>query len=270
VIRRLRGRVGDADTTYGQATAAKRNIKAAVALLDWLAAKGLTITTAAQGDLDAWLAGAYPLRCDSGNFVRWARRHRLTQLDHAANRWGGPSGVIDTETRWDQARWLLHDTTIDTADRVAGLLVLLYAQTAATISELTIDHVQMVDQQVRLRLGQEPILIPAPLDNLLRELIDTRSGHAAVGGHCDSPWLFPGGRPGQPLSAFRIAERLRQLGIRSSRARSAALFQLAADLPAAILARTLGIHISVAATWQRACAGDWLTYAAEISRRTTH
>ena len=180
------------------------------------------------------------------------------------------ASCIDTETRWDQARWLLHDKTVDTADRVAGLLVLLYAQTAATISELTIDHVQMADQQVSLRLGQEPILIPAPLDNLLRELVDTRFGHAAVGGHYHSPWLFPGGRPGQPLSAFRMAERLRQLGIQSSRARSAALFKLAADLPAAILARTLGIHISVAATWQRACAGDWLSYAAEISRRTTH
>ena len=173
------------------------------------------------------------------------------------------------ENRWDQARWLLHDNTVDTGDPVAGLLVLLYAQTAATISELTVNHVQMGDQQVRLRLGREPILIPAPLDNLLRELVENRFGHAAVGRHCDTPWLFPGGRPGQSLSAFRIAERLRHLGIQSSRARSAALFQLAADLPAAILARTLGIHISVAATWQRACAGDWLSYAAEVSRRTT-
>jgi hypothetical protein len=51
-------------------------------------------------------------------------------------------------------------------------------------------------------------------------------------------------------------------------ARTAALFQLAADLPAAILARTLGIHIDVAVDWQRARAGDWATYAADVSRRT--
>ena len=56
VIRRLRTRLGDADTTYGQAVAAKRNIKAAVALLDWLAARDMTLATAGQGDLDAWLA----------------------------------------------------------------------------------------------------------------------------------------------------------------------------------------------------------------------
>ena len=67
-----------------------------------------------------------------------------------------------------------------------------------------------------------------------------------------------------------MVERLRQLGIQASRARSAALFQLATDLPAAILAHTLGIHISVATAWQRASAGDWTTYAAEISRRTHH
>jgi hypothetical protein len=35
------------------------------------------------------------------------------------------------------------------------------------------------------------------------------------------------------------------------------------------LARTLGIHISVAAAWQRANSGDWLAYAAEVNRRGT-
>jgi hypothetical protein len=29
----------------------------------------------------------------------------------------------------------------------------------------------------------------------------------------------------------------------------------------------LGIHITVAVAWQRASAGDWTSYAAEISRR---
>ncbi|WP_406012296.1 site-specific integrase [Streptomyces sp. NBC_00984] len=39
------------------------------------------------------------------------------------------------------------------------------------------------------------------------------------------------------------------------------------ELPAAVLARTLGIDITVAVKWQRAAAGDWGAYAAEISRR---
>ena len=64
-----------------------------------------------------------------------------------------------------------------------------------------------------------------------------------------------------------MAERLNQLGIHCGRSRSAALFQLATDLPAASLAKMLGIHIAVAVTWQRASAGDWASYAAEVSRR---
>src|SRR5258708_27502218 len=82
-----------------------------------------------------------------------------------------------------------------------------------------------------------------------------------------SRWLLPGGQPGQPISAYRLAERLRQLGLRPGPARSTALFGLAAELPAALLARLLGVHISVAVAWQRASSGDWTAYAADYSRR---
>ena len=44
---------------------------------------------------------------------------------------------------------------------------------------------------------------------------------------------------------------------------------LATEIPAAILARTLGIHTDVAVSWQRLSAGDWTSYAAEVSQRPT-
>ena len=48
-----------------------------------------------------------------------------------------------------------------------------------------------------------------------------------------------------------------------------ALFTLAADVPAAILAKTLGIHIKAAIQWQKISARDWAAYAADaLSRRT--
>jgi hypothetical protein len=53
------------------------------------------------------------------------------------------------------------------------------------------------------------------------------------------------------LTALHIryyAQCLRDLGIHSGQDRSTALFHLAADLPAAVLARMLGIHITVAVT----------------------
>src|SRR5207244_383032 len=67
---------------------------------------------------------------------------------------------------------------------------------------------------------------------------------------------------------WAMGQRLRKLGIRLAETRSTALFQLATELPAAVLARTLGIHITVAVKWQRAAAGDWAAYAADVSNRT--
>jgi hypothetical protein len=268
VVRRPRGRLAGADTTHSQSAAARSNIRAAIALLDWLAEHGLTLATARQGDLETWLASPKAThREGAGNFVRWARRQKLTRLDFAAVKWGGPTGIIDTETRWEQARWLLHDDTVKPEDRVAGLLVLLYAQPVSRIVCLTLEHLDASDTKVRLRLGREPVLLPEPLAGLVRHLAATRKGHATIGDPGASPWLFPGGRPGRALSAFRLTERLNQLGIHCGRSRSAALFQLATDLPAAILAKMLGIHIAVAVSWQRASSGDWATYAAEVSRR---
>jgi hypothetical protein len=268
VNRRLRARLGGGHATHHQVVAAQRNIRAAVALLDWLTVRDLALATAGQGDLEAWLGSAQAThRTDAGNFVRWARRHKLTSLDFAAVKWTGPAGVIDTEARWEQARWLLHDDTLKPEDRAAGLLVLLYAQRASAISQLTLSHLDVSGSQVRLRLGREPVVLPRPLDALILQLAATRRGHAAIGDQGTSPWLFPGGQPGRPISAEQLTERLRQIGIRSGQARSAALFQLATDLPAAVLARMLGIHITVAVAWQRASAGDWAAYAAEVSRR---
>ena len=207
-------------------------------------------------------------RREAGHFVRWARTQKLTGLDFPATKWGGPARILDTEARWRHARRLLHDTTLKPEDRLAGLLVLLYAQWPSTISRLTLGHVQLSDDKVRLRLGREPVLLPEPLASLTRQLAATRHGHAALGDQGTSRWLFPGGQPGRPISSYQLAERLRQLGLHPGQARSTALFQLAADLPAALLARMLGIHITVAVAWQRASSGDWTSYAADVSRRT--
>lgn len=267
-LHRLRRRNNGSHATVGQVIVVQKHVRAAIALLDWLTTGGLELASAGQGDLDTWLTGEHPnTRRQAGPFVRWAKRQKLTRLDFAATRWDGPTGVIDTEARWQHARRLLHDNTLKYEDRVAGLLVLLYAQMPATISRLTINHVHANDKEVKLRLGREPIVLPEPLAGLVLHLVANRHGHATLGDAGSSPWLFPGGRPGQPISPARMSERLRQLGLRPGQDRSAALFQLATDLPAAMLARMLGIHISVAVTWQRASSGDWTNYAADYSRR---
>ena len=62
--------------------------------------------------------------------------------------------------------------------------------------------------------------------------------------------------------------RLHALGISPRQGRGTALFTLAADVPAAILAKTLGIHVKAAIQWQKISGGDWSTYAADVSRHS--
>ncbi|GAA3812104.1 hypothetical protein ACFQ0G_14475 [Streptomyces chiangmaiensis] len=108
-------------------------------------------------------------------------------------------------------------------------------------------------------------MLPAPLDALMEELIASRRGHTLV----DEPgtWLFPGRVPGKPLSSDQLVLRLRALGVNPREDRATALFTLAAQVPAAILARMLGIHRAVAVQWQRASGGDWAAYAADVAAR---
>lgn len=269
LLRRLRTRNRSAETTYGQADLIRQQVRAAIAMLDWLHSRRHTIATCTQADFDEWLTNSdVNYRLGAGHFVRWVAVQNINRnLDFAAIRWTGPTQPLDHEQRWRQTKRLLHDDTLKVDDRVAGLLVLLYVQQVAAISRLRTNDVDPSDDAVGLHLGSVPIILPEPVADLVRELIATRQGRAVVGDQGDSAWLLPGGQPGRPISADRLRQRLRGIGISTAQARSTALFQLATELPAALLARLLGIHIKAAVQWQHVSAGDWANYAADVSRR---
>jgi hypothetical protein len=268
-LRRLRQRLGTAHATHLQVLNVRCHVTAATGFLDWLTAQDLTLSSCAQPDLDRWASGDdLTYRDETAHFVRWSVTHRhASHLTFGAVRWEGPRGPHDGEKRWDDARRLLHDDTLTVSDRVAGLFPLLYAQRIASIVKLTTDHIHDDGDQVKVVLGTSPAALPEPVAGLVRDLVATRKGHATIGRPDTAPWLFPGGRPGQPIGDDRLGMRLHNIGLHPRQARSAALFILATELPAAILARMLGIHIQVAVQWQKAAAGDWMTYAADVSRR---
>jgi hypothetical protein len=98
VLRCLRQRLRGTPATHNQAYTARHHVTAAIAFLDWLAARGLTLATCAQGDLDAWMATASTARkSTTGHFVRWALSRKHTSVDFPATRWNGPARTLDTE-----------------------------------------------------------------------------------------------------------------------------------------------------------------------------
>jgi hypothetical protein len=113
--------------------------------------------------------------------VRWAVARRYARgLKAPATRWVGPAGPYDEDQRWADARRLLHDDALPVADRVAGLLILLYAQQVTSIVQLATDHIRREGERVQLSLGSSPVAVPAPLDALLEELVATRRTNSLI------------------------------------------------------------------------------------------
>jgi hypothetical protein len=243
---------------------AKAKLKAAYALLDFLAGRHRSIADCGQADLDAWGAGcSASRRKDAQSFFSWAVRHDLTpSLRYPPRPAPRDPNVVFGDGDWTLARRLLHDEGFEPRDRVAALLVLLYAQTPARISRLAADDVAVTETSVRLQLGVTPLIVPAPMADHVRALLDNQppTSPGKIAGA--TRWLFPGHRPGRPVNAMALAARLRELGVRTSTDRPAALAHITATTPAVIVADLLGVSAQTAVAWAEAAGRTRAEYVA--------
>jgi integrase len=180
----------------------------------------------------------------------------------------GPA--ISPGQRWAHVARLLNDTALDPTDRVAGSLLLLYGQPLSRIAAMTTSQITRRDGTTHLLLGRHDVPVPAPLAVAIDQLTSNGRTHRGVGSPQATTWLFPGHLPGRPITPSRLGERLRHIGIYAQTGRRAALLDLAAQLPAAVLADLLGLHENTAAKWINQAGGDWTRYAAELARNQPH
>ena len=269
VLHRLRRRA-DANPRPTTPTYRSRSqLKAAVALLDWLHERGAAFPDAHQADIDAWLSTG-PAAYLARDFLDWAAstghgpKLTIPRLERSTGT------ALDADQRWQLLARLLHDDTLELTDRVAGCLVLIYGQQLSRITTLTRDQIHHRDDTLTLRLGSDPLVVPEPLAQLIRDLTEHGRTHVGVGAPAHTPWLFPGHHPGRPLTAAHLGVRLRRLGIDGRAGRRAALTHLAAQLPAAVLAELLGLSTSAAVHWVNNAGGDWSRYAAHLAQQRDH
>ncbi|MEU8927882.1 hypothetical protein AB0D10_44465 [Kitasatospora sp. NPDC048545] len=267
-LRRLRRLPEGQPVTAGRAIAVRHEVRNVVRLLEWLEQQGAALGTATQDHVDAWLAEGPVQRVLVRNFLLWAsRRGHANGLQAPWYRGDFTLAVIAQDHRWSQVQRLVGDDTLDVVDRAAGLLLLLLAQPPSRISILRTDQVTDHGDKVTLQLGRTPVDLPPPLDDLIRVLVQRRTGRAAATPLQESNWLFPGGLAGRPMSPEHLAHRLRGIGIHPRAARNTALMDLAAELPAVVVSRLLGFHQNTADTWQREATGSGTEYAADLTRR---
>lgn len=172
---RLRAIADRRPLTPDQVAYACNTLTAAAKLLAWLDDRGQCLATCTQADIDEWLTIDAFSR--SRGFVTWAvRRGHAPRGIHIPrfNNERTREVFSEHDRRWSLARRLMADNTIALIDRVAGLLILLYAQRVAKITQLTTKHVTETDDGVELHLGGQPITVPEAVGNLINQMIDDR------------------------------------------------------------------------------------------------
>ena len=188
--------------------------------------------------------------------VTWARTQRLCRRDLRVPIYkaGTPTEMPESD-RVELVARLLHDDTIPTVERVAGLLVALYAQPVTRICTIRREAITRTIDGTYLHIGGEHLELAPPLATLIDQL-PTDHPDLAPG-----PWLFPGNVAGQPLTPHGLGQRLRTHGVTRA-ARIAAFHDLVHQVPSPVLAELIGYNPVVIANRANTLATPWHHYAA--------
>jgi hypothetical protein len=262
VLRRYRRKSQHAPLNLGDLSRAKAELVSATAFLDWLADRDRPLEHCTQADIDAWLAGARPDRYTARQLARWAITQKLMpRLAFPAGQRAGPTPPITEHDLITLVGHLLDDPDIPARERVAGILVAIYAQPIVRVARFTIDQITVTDTETAIRLAQTPVTLPERAATAVRAWLDQRQVQLppiAI----SSPWLFPGNPPSRPISEQWLSRRLKLIGVNCNQDRRAALLHLAGEIPAAILADIVGVHVITAGAWADIAGRPWGDYPA--------
>lgn len=267
VLRRARNRARTRAFTEGSGSWARQQIRVALDFLAWLDHRGTTLSDVTQPDIDAWLTTGSSQRYTIRYFLRWAHDHQLAQpvavpLRQPKN----PDQALPEAQRWDQLQRCLRDASLPLRIRVAGALLLLYGQPVSRTVQMRTTQISRRDGSTYLTFDHHPVLLPPALARLISDLSATATPAAVLGGRgAPTTWLFPGQVPGRHLAVNGLVRQLGDHSIQARTSRSAALINLATDLPAPVLADLLGMHVNTAVKWVRHAKRDWASYLAARS-----
>lgn len=266
-LRRIRTMAAAGKATNGPVRSAKQEITETAKFLNWLHAEHhRTAITCNQHDVDEYLTAGPTTRHHIRTFFIWARQSKLNESIVIGHRQATTTPVLHQDDRIAWIRALITGP-IDTLQyRVAGLLLLLYAQPVSKIVTLTIDDLVLAPTDMRLRLGAEPVPVPTPFAVLIYELLESRSNLRTT--TTTSAWLFPGYRAGQHIDAQTCMQRLRRLGIDLRGSRNGTLRELVRKVPPPILADMLGYSAQVTHLHSELAGNTYARYVSTARRAT--
>jgi hypothetical protein len=245
--------------TRGPVHASKQDITEALKFLEWLRTEhGRTIADCTQQDVDLWVTTGPITRHLVRTFIIWCKKMRVNRSITLGHRQAKTVRVLTQDQRLEWIRELLSGDSESLPYRVAGALLLLYAQPLVKVASIPMNKVLSAPDGLSLDLGVTPSPVPEPFAELLKRHINSRPNLRTAG--ADNPWLFPGYRPGEHLHPNTVMDRLRWLGIDLLGARNTALRELVTQVPPPVVAEMLGYSDQVVHQHAALAAQPWARY----------
>lgn len=263
-LRRLRSESKPGQSSDGPVRAAKQEVTETIKFLNWLEhTHQRTIADCTQQDVDEYLTSGPTTRHLIRTFFVWAKRSRLNVAVQIGFRQAKTTPTITQDQRLAWIKELLTGDSETLPYRIAGILLLLYAQPLTKIAALQSTAISYADGETRIALGKEPIPVPEPFASQLNYHRHNRPNLRTAGGAIGTPWLFPSSRPGRHIDPQAVMQRLRALGVNLLGSRNTALQQLVSEIPAPLVAEMLGYSDRVT---QRHAAEVGRTWAEYVQR----
>lgn len=267
-LRRIRAKAAAGGSTRGPVHSAKQEITETVKFLLWLhETYERTAETCTQQDVDKWLSSGPTTRSAIRTFFVVAKRAQINTDVSVQHRSAKASPSLSQDQRIAWIHELLTGTSESLPYRVAGMLLLLYAQPLVRVVTFPTNIISDCEAGMTITIGERPTDVPEPFASAIRTHLAARPNLRTSAGP-DSPWVFPGYAAGRHLHPNTVMDRLRDLGINLLGARNRAIGELVLECPTSLVADALGYSHQVAFLHANRAAEPWARYAGRrVSRR---
>ncbi|OBB74464.1 recombinase XerD [Mycobacterium sp. 852014-52144_SCH5372336] len=260
-LHRLRRNSASGQTSHGPTHSARQETSETIKFLTWLhETHHRTAATCRQQDIDEWLATGPTTRTKIRTFIAWTHKSKINTALHLDAPHAKNTRLLTQDQRLAWIRELLIGDTESLPYRIAGTLLLLYAQPLMKIVALPTAAITINQRQTRISLGAEPVPVPEPFAELLNHHLHNRPNLRTAGGSVANPWLFPGHRAGKHLDPHTMMMALRTLGIDLLGARNSALQNLVAEIPPPVVAHLLGYSHNCTQRHAQLAGQPWSRY----------
>jgi hypothetical protein len=257
--KRLRSMSPVTDSAFQRA---KQTVTVTVEFCNWLAAEHNTsVEQLTQAHIDLWQSTGPTTREHIVRFIRWAIKARLIASDLEVTRQRrGTAPRMPVAQQNAVVEQVAHQQTLRPRDRLAAILIVVFAQRAEDVAALTWDKIAITGETVTVDLAGLAIQLPPPLDEPVRTLAASNY-NSQTAAHPNSPWVFRGYPPGRHITPTHLRAHLRPV-LAALEARLGTLNELTQTTPIAILAETLGYSPQTLEAHARASGSTYSRYIA--------